>query len=60
MKKRYKEKNKLPLTFKYIEMIKMTDSFKLDSNSLYFLSSEQYKTENHIREKPFKSLVRLL
>ncbi|MDR2235436.1 MAG: hypothetical protein LBE92_04890 [Chryseobacterium sp.] len=60
MKKRYNEKNKLPLTFKYIEILKTQNVGKIHSNMLYFAASEKYQTEHHIREKPLKQLTRLL
>lgn len=60
MKKKYNEKNKLPLTYQYLDIFKTKYSAKLDSNSLYFLKSEKYQTDHHVLEKPLKPLVRLL
>ncbi len=58
--KRYKEKNKLPLTFKYIDVFKTRNTSKLNSGSLYYLNSDKCQTPNYPRERPLKSLVRLL
>ncbi|KMQ58481.1 hypothetical protein ACM46_22545 [Chryseobacterium angstadtii] len=60
MKKLYNEKNKLPLTFKYIEIFKTKNVGKIHSNMLYFVQSESYQTEHHVREKPLKPLIRIL
>lgn len=60
MKKLYNEKNKLPLTFKYLEIFKTKNVGKIHSNMLYFVPSEKYQTDHHVREKPLKQLTRLL
>jgi hypothetical protein len=60
MKKLYNEKNKLPLTFKYLEIFKTKNVSKIHSNMLYFVPSEKYHTEYHVREKPLKPLARII
>ncbi|AZA92514.1 Uncharacterised protein [Chryseobacterium nakagawai] len=60
MKNLYKEKNKLPLTFKYIEIFKTKNSAKLDSNSVYYSICKKYQTDFYIKEKPCKPFSRLL
>lgn len=60
MKKLYNEKNRLPLTFQYLEIFKTKNAGKIHSNMLYIVPSEKYQTEHHIREKPLKQLTRLL
>ncbi len=60
MKRLYKEKNKLPLTFKYIDLFKIKNTSKLNSDSLYYLNSDTLQTACYPREKPLKSLHRLL
>lgn len=60
MKKLYKENNKLPLTFKYIEIFKTKNVSKIHSSMVYSLPSEKYQTEYHVREKPLKQLTRLI
>ncbi|SIT21747.1 hypothetical protein SAMN05421786_109158 [Chryseobacterium ureilyticum] len=60
MKRLYKEKNKLPLTFKYLDLFKTKNTGKLNSDSLYYLNSDKFQTVFYPREKPFKSLHRLL
>ncbi|MDW9382645.1 hypothetical protein GFU89_20930 [Chryseobacterium sp. JV558] len=59
MKIKVKEKNKLPLTFQYIE--KFNDQkLKKNNDIIYVLDCEKYQTNFYIREKPIKSLNRLL
>jgi len=60
MKKMYHEKNKLPLTFKYIEIFKTKNVCKIHSNLLFFVKSKKYQSDYHVREKPLKALIRIL
>lgn len=55
-----KEKNKLPLIFKHIDFVKNKNIGKLDSNITYFLKYGEYQTDFYVRERPVKSLVRIL
>ncbi|WP_431345672.1 hypothetical protein [Chryseobacterium sp. JK1] len=59
MKIKVKEKNKLPLTFKHIEAFH-NQKTKKENDVIYVLGCEKYKSNFHIREKPLKSLTRLL
>jgi len=54
MKKKFKEKNKLPLIFNYIETFKNQIHGK-SNNVIYILNCKKYQTNFYI-----KSLVRLL
>lgn len=60
MKEIIKEKNKLPLTFKYIEFSKNKTQIKSKSNLIFFVECERYQTEYLVRARPYKSLTRLL
>ncbi|SEW38733.1 hypothetical protein SAMN05421841_2501 [Chryseobacterium wanjuense] len=60
MKPKLKEKNSLPLTFKYIELFKTQNLKKLDANTIFYIPCDKYQTNFYIREKPFKPLVRML
>jgi len=60
MENRFKEKHILPLTFKYIEWIKKTNSKKENKNTVYFIPCEKYQTNFYVRENPVKPLTRLL
>lgn len=60
MRKKFKEKQKLPLTFKYIELFKSKNIVKLNSNITYYLQSEKYDTSFLSREKPLKHFTRML
>lgn len=55
-----KEKNKLPLTFKYIEFSKSKITVKSKSSLTFFVECEKYQTEYLFRSKPYKSISRLL
>jgi hypothetical protein len=59
MKIKIKEKNKLPLTFRYIETFN-DQKLKKANDIIYVLDCEKYQTNFYIREKPMKSLNRLL
>jgi len=59
MKIKVKEKNKLPLTFKHIETF-ADQKLKKPNDVVYVLTCEKYQTNFYIREKPVKSLNRLL
>lgn len=54
-----KEKNKLPLTFKHIEVFE-DQKIKEKSDIIYFVECKKYQTDFYIRERPIKSLNRLL
>lgn len=62
MKNNFNETNPLPLTFKYIETFKnkvpSKDNKKEDV--IYFIECHKYQTNFYVREKPVKSLTRLL
>jgi hypothetical protein len=60
MKKTIKEKNKLPLTFKYIEFKKSQVIVKSKSNLTFFVECEKFQTEYLVRSRPYKSITRLL
>ncbi|KFE97280.1 hypothetical protein IX38_20770 [Chryseobacterium luteum] len=60
MKNTFGEKHKLPLTFKNITKFGNVNNVKRNSNTAYFLESKKYRSDFYIREKPFKSLTRLL
>ncbi|KQT25907.1 hypothetical protein ASG22_04200 [Chryseobacterium sp. Leaf405] len=60
MKKKIREKNKLPLTFKYVEFSKSKIIVKSKSNLTFFVECEKYQTEYLFRSKPYKSITRLL
>ncbi len=59
MKKKFTEKNKLPVTFKYIEMIEKRELIK-SSEITYYIECKKYRTNFYMKEKPQKSIVRLL
>ena len=53
-----KEKNKLPLTFKYIDVVKnKSREIKHFSTTI---TCEKYQTNNHVKLKPYKFLTRLI
>lgn len=55
------EKNKLPLTFKYIDSFNEKKSIRNMKNPMiYFIKSDKYQTDFYPREKPFKPLTRML
>jgi hypothetical protein len=58
--KSIKEKHKLPLTFKYIEIFRGKNLGKLNSNTTYFLECEKYQTNFFVRLKPYKPLTKML
>lgn len=60
MKKIIKEKNLLPLTFKYIEFSKKMVKVKSKSTLTFFVECEKFQTEYLIRARPYKSITRLL
>lgn len=60
MKNNFKEKHKLPLTFKNVTKLKINVNEKRNSNTLYFLECERCQTNFYIREKPLKFLTRFL
>lgn len=62
MKRRieFKEENKLPLTFKYIELFESKNTEKPGSDTTYYLECKNYQTDFSLREKPYKPLTRLL
>lgn len=60
MKEIANEKNKLPLTFKYIDLLDNKNSITSMSSLVFFVECEKYKTEYLVRAKPYKSITRLL
>jgi hypothetical protein len=61
MKKKFKEKNKLPLTFKYLEPFKKKKNRKSKrQDTVFFVPCEKYNTDFMVRTHPVKSLIRML
>lgn len=60
MENQFNEKYPLPLTFKYLELIKKTNSGKDNNNVIYFIPCEKYQTNFYVRDKPYKPLTRML
>ena len=60
MKNLIAEKNKLPLTFKYIDIIKIKNVGKLDSNTIYYIKCEKFNTEYFVKLKPYKNNTLIL
>ncbi|MDR6460850.1 hypothetical protein J2786_003984 [Chryseobacterium vietnamense] len=60
MKKKYKERNKLPLTLKYIENFRDASAEIQDSHKINYVITIQYQTDYLMTMKPTKPLVRLL
>ncbi|REC59338.1 hypothetical protein DRF65_26630 [Chryseobacterium pennae] len=61
MKKLFKEeKNKLPLTFKFIEKLGSKKSNDKENISTNYIKCETYQTDYLMRERPIKALTRLL
>ncbi len=60
MKKKFKEKNKLPLTLKYIENFRNDSAEIQDSYQQNYVVCIQYQTDFLMSIKPVKPLVRLL
>ncbi|SIS56364.1 hypothetical protein SAMN05421768_11020 [Chryseobacterium joostei] len=53
-----KEKQKLPLTFKYIDVIKNKSREKKHPNIT--VSCKKYQTDFYVKLKPYKCLTRLI
>ncbi|KPE50180.1 hypothetical protein AOB46_15625 [Chryseobacterium indologenes] len=60
MKNIIQEKNKLPLTFSYLEIIKRKKTIRKSVQIAYYTKSKKYQTDFLLIEEPEKSLVRLL
>lgn len=60
IKQLYSEKNKLPLTFKYIENFRVKTDKDRDKYKVHYLKCEKYQTDFLIQTKPYKNLVRML
>jgi len=60
MKSPFNEKNQLPVTFKYIELIRKQIAPQKSKDIIYFISCEKYQTTYYVREEPFKPLTRML
>ncbi|SMO87790.1 hypothetical protein SAMN06265171_11022 [Chryseobacterium rhizoplanae] len=60
MKKKFKEKNKLPLTLKYIENFRDASDKIQNSHKINYVTSIEYQTDFLMSIKPMKPLVRLL
>ncbi len=61
MKKKFNEKYKLPLTFKYIEPFREKKNKKSKrEDTIFFVSCEKYNTYFMVRTHPVKSLIRML
>lgn len=60
MENNFKEKHKLPLTFRYVEFIKNKSNKKKTASTVFYTKCTKYKTDFYAIEKPTKSLVRML
>ncbi len=60
MKKKFKEKNKLPLTLRYIENFRDATDEIQDNHKINYVTTIEYQTDFLMRIKPTKSLVRLI
>ncbi|BFO66549.1 hypothetical protein KCF3NO3_25320 [Chryseobacterium sp. KCF3-3] len=60
MKKKFKERNKLPLTLKYIENFRGASAEIQDSHKINYVTTVEYQTNFLMRIKPTKPLVRLV
>jgi hypothetical protein len=61
MKKKFKEKHKLPLTFKYIEPFSAKKNKRNKREDIiFFVPCEKYNTDFMVRTYPVKSLIRML
>lgn len=56
----YNEKDKLPLTFKYIEKFRVKTDENRDKYKVHYLKCEKYQTDFLMQTTPFKNLVRML
>lgn len=60
MKKKFKEKNKLPLTLKYMENFRDSSAETQNNYKVDYVFSTECQTDFLMRVKPTKSIVRLL
>lgn len=60
MKKMFEKNDNLPLTFKYMEVIRTRRSGVSRNKITYYVKSKKYQTDFFVREKPMKSLTRLI
>lgn len=60
MKIKLIEKNKLPLTFKYLEINKTKNIGKLSSNIAFHMECVRFQTDYYVRTKPYKNFTRLV
>lgn len=60
MKNIFNEKNALPLTFRYIKIIKRKKAARKRSQIAYYAKSQKYQTDFFMMEDPVKPLVRLV
>jgi len=60
MKNIINEKNKLPLTFNYLEIIKRKKTIRKSVQIAYYTKSKKHQTDFLLIEEPEKSFVRLL
>lgn len=56
-KENFKEIHKLPITFRYAEVVKKN---KNHSKVVYFITCDTYQTNFLTKEEPYKQLIRLL
>ena len=54
------EKKKLPLPFKYMEVIRTKKNGVSRNEVVYYVKSKKYQTDFYVREKPVKPLARML
>ncbi|MDQ1096459.1 hypothetical protein QE441_003534 [Chryseobacterium sp. SORGH_AS909] len=60
MRHLFNEKNQLPITFQYIELIKRKKLKQKSKTITYYIPCEKYQTNFYVREEPYKHLVRIL
>ncbi|KFE97283.1 hypothetical protein IX38_20785 [Chryseobacterium luteum] len=60
MNKKFKEKNKLPLTLKYMECFRVNNPKIEDIYKNDYIVCKEYQTDFLMKAKPVKSLTRLL
>lgn len=60
MKNLFEEKNNLPLTFKYMEVIRIKRIGVSRNEVVYYVKCKKYQTDFYVRETPGKFLTRLI
>lgn len=57
---KFQEKNKLPLTFDYLEIVNIKKNISHDKNVIYYIPCNTCRTNYNVRREPHKSLTRLI